>query len=116
MVSTLTYLQACCFFSVRSVTPARVNAKSRSLKYRRSSRGCLGSNLGAERSPLLGIGIGFAIVTIATGAGGGTGAEIVEGPGDGVTAGGILSVGGGDGDNELGVDTDGDKFNGVNGM
>ena len=78
LVSTSTYRQACCFFASSVVTAARPNAKSRSSKYRRSSRGCFGSNFGAERSPLLGIGI-FAITTFVTGAGiTGTGTDIVD--------------------------------------
>ena len=76
----------------------------------------MGSNFGAERSPLLGIGIGFAIGAITIGAGGGTGAGAgadivaVAGSGADVFAGsdGKLSGGGGDGDRELGVVTDGD--------
>ena len=92
----------------------RVNAKYKLSKYRWSSRGCLGSNFGAERSPLLGIDIGFAIGAITIGAGGGTGAGVdvvaVAGSGAEVFAGsdGELSGGGGDGDRELGVITDGD--------
>ena len=79
----------------------------------------MGSNLGAERSPLLGIGIGFAIGVIMIGTvgstGAGAGADVVAaaGPGADVFAGseGELSGGGGDGDRELGVvtDSDGDK-------
>ena len=76
----------------------------------------MGSNFGAERSPLLVIGIGFAIGAITIGAGGGTGAGVgadvvaVAGSGADVFAGsdGELSGGGGDGDRELGVITDGD--------
>ena len=78
LVSTLTYQQACCFFVSSVVTAARPNAKSRSSKYWWSSRGCFGSNFGAERSLLLGISI-FAIATFITGAGiTGTGADTVD--------------------------------------
>ena len=78
LVSTSTYRQACCFFASSVVTVARPNAKSRSSKYQRSSQGCFGSNFGAERSPLLGIGM-FAIAAFATGADTtGTGADIVD--------------------------------------
>ena len=74
----MTYQQACCFFASSVVTAARPNAKSRSSKYQRSLRGCFGSNFGAERSPLLGIGI-FAIATFITGTGiTGTGADAVN--------------------------------------
>ena len=75
----------------------------------------LGIKLGAERLPLLGIGIGFAIgaITIGTGWGTGAGADVVAdaGPSADVFAGsdGVFSGGGGDGDRELGVVTDGDK-------
>ena len=74
----------------------------------------MGSHFGAERSPLLGIGIRFAIGAITIGAGRGTGAGAdvvaVAGSGADVFAGsdGELSGGGGDGDRELGVITDGD--------
>ena len=73
--------------------------------------------MGAEQSPLLGISIGFAIgvITIGTGwdTGAGAGADVVAdaGPGADMFAGsdGVFSGGGGDGDRELGVITDGDK-------
>ena len=78
LVSTSTYRQACCFFASSVVTAARLNAKSRSSKYQRSSRGCFGSNFGAERSPLLGISI-FAIAAFMTATGTtGTGADVVD--------------------------------------
>jgi hypothetical protein len=72
--------------------------------------------LGAERSPLLGIGIRFTIGASTIGTGGGTGAgggaDVVAdvGPGADVFAGsdGGLSGSGGDGDSELGVITEGD--------
>jgi hypothetical protein len=94
----------------------RVNAKYKLSKYRWSSRGCLGSNLGAKLSSLLGIGIGFAIGAITIGVGGGIGAgagvDVVAdaAPGADVFAGsdGELSGGGGDGDSELRVITDDD--------
>ena len=78
LVSTSTYQQTCCFFASSVVTAVRPNAKSRSSKYRRSLRGCFGSNFGAERLPLLGIGI-FAIAAFMTGAGTtGTGADVAD--------------------------------------
>ena len=78
LVSTLTYRQVCCFFASSVVTAARLNVKSRLSKYWRSSWGCFGSNFGAERSPLLGIGI-FAIAAFMTGVGTtGTGADTVD--------------------------------------
>ena len=72
--------------------------------------------MGAERLPLLGIGIGFTIGAITIDAGEGTsagaGADVVaeSGPGADIFAGsnGELSGSGGYGDNELGVVTDGD--------
>ena len=78
LVSTSTYRQVCCFFASSVVIAVHPNAKSRSSKYQRSSQGCFGSNFGAERSPLLGIGI-FAIAAFMAGAGTtGTGADVID--------------------------------------
>jgi hypothetical protein len=62
LVSTSTNRIACCFISRSDVIFARLRWYSRSVKYLLSSRGCLGSNFGADRSPLDGMGIGSAIV------------------------------------------------------